>query len=354
MTAAASSTPVQSRSTWWPLPPPERTAGIDASPFPVDAFLQTHFATATPSTTRNLGRPVRRLEVKFTYDLNASDGRSDMRTLADMSFDGYDRPLAFFLHLLHPLGVALRYQVEYLIASTQVSNLSRGHKKYDPSHENLVLMPFLQDKQGRWRTLQYYEGYWPSAEEYPLQSQSDSFTLSAYVRVYAHTWEKSTMAMYLNFGACLLNLPLLAQPLQLAIIKGECQFFDRTYLLREVGRNAMQQMSLAPLQEYNPTHFGEPRLVDKDGLPLLASALSSHLLYEPKHPDNEMTDKRYVQATAAQRARGVAMKPPILLASAKSDAARQEKIMANYGRSKQLPVNYLPDIDLGENNNAAQ
>lgn len=333
-------TPVPTNLSWrqWigqaPTPPrfgpAQHAETYEPCPFDTVSYVDLHFPRVTQATRKGLSIPVRKLDLQVRVK---GPRDTEYAVAGDLAFDGYSRPLAYYIHLLHPLGIALRFEVEYLIADDIVTNNVRFRERYDPAHENLQLSVQIQDSFGEWKPPMHFASYCASDAEYPLSSSGDGVALRARVDVKAPEWPKTAMDSYLHYGAYILNLPITSHPLQLSIIKSECHYFDRTYFLREVGRKANGEVELTPLYQYNPTHFGEPRRCDADEFPLFASTLNEHLLYEPKHPANGQTDRLTLKLAKERCLPASQLRPPVLVGKAKDDADRLQRMRTVFNRT---------------------
>ena len=333
-------TPVLTNLSWrhWvgQAPPPPRfgpaqhAETYEPCPFDTVSYVDLHFPRITQATRKGLSMPVRKLDLQVRLK-----GPNDIEyaVAGDLAFDGYNRPLAYFVHLLHPLGIGLRFEIEYMICEDIVVNNVRFRERYDPAHENLQLSIKIQDSFGEWKPPMHFASYCASDAEYPLSTSGDGVALRARVDVKAPEWSKTGMDVYLHYGAYILNLPITSHPLQLSILKAECHYFDRTYFLREIGRKANGEAELTPLFQYNPTHFGEPRRSDVDEFPLFASSLSEHLMYEPKHPNNNQTDRMTLKLAKERCLPASQLRPPILVSKAKDDMDRLNRMRTVFNRT---------------------
>ncbi len=323
-----------------PLPPrfgnPQHMDNTEPCPFDTLTFVEHHFPNVTLSTRRGLSLPIRKVEVHYQI---ASNSITPTNPLAHITYDGHMRPLAFFLHLFNPLGVGLRFESELLIAESVLVNNTRFRERFDPAHENLRIMAQIQDSFGEWRTIHHFSSYTPTDEEYPIHLRQTSHNLVVQVEIQALPFKTNAMDFYTHFGATLINLPLTAHPLQLAILKGECHYFDRTYFLRELAKRPSGDPIVTPLEEYNPGHLGMPRRRDIDGLPVFTSLLSDHLLYEPRYPSNPRSDRDITSAPLEERYRDIVFRPPIAVIHGRTDFDRLNRTKSNYNRASQSTRN---------------
>ena len=263
---------------------------VPPAPFDSKKFVRSHFASSWGVTRKALMLPVSRLSIEFFYEFS----NPEQGAAAAMTYETYQRPLGYFVHLLHPLSDALRREVESVIAEDMVCNLSPSVRipLFDPAHEKSRITTHIRDQKGRWVPRAALSNLYRIEKHYPLVMKDRPHAeLLVRVRMLPALWNKTNMEWYHHYGGLVINMGLEARPLQLAILRGECPYLDRTYCLRELYIGPQGSIQLTPLSTQNETHSGDARYFDSDGLPLAPSAYSDHLPYEVRIPQREITNR---------------------------------------------------------------